>query len=189
MRHAAQAGTVPVDLARLGVERALLVGLSLKTLNTAFLASTLGAILARQLGLLRLFAARGFLGGFLLALQLEVLLDGFALSALGGDGLDGRQALGVGFCGGGEGVDGREFCILSASAPPSFMSAVRTSGVLSEDVGGVVVVYYRAGETESRNQALPTPALLRRRRCADESTGGKRGSSARSGAQCALAGN
>jgi hypothetical protein len=151
MRHAAQAGTVPIDLARLRVEGALLVGLGLQALDAAFLRAALGPVVTRQLGLLGLLGARRLLGCLLLALQLEVLLYGPALRALGGDGFNGGQALGFGFCCRGEGVDGRELYSALASGAASFGRAVRTSRVLGKDVGGVVVVYYRAGETEPRN--------------------------------------
>jgi hypothetical protein len=63
----------------------------------------------------------------------------------------------------------------------------RTSWLFSKDIGGVVIVYYCASKTQSCNQALPTPALLRWGRCADEPPGGQRGTWG--GAQCALAGN
>jgi hypothetical protein len=59
--------------------------------------------------------ARSFLGGggLLLALELELLLDGFALRALGRDGIDGGEGLGFDFCC----WEGRcEFCLLSALA-------------------------------------------------------------------------
>jgi hypothetical protein len=96
--HAAQARAVPVDLARLGVECALLVRLSLESLDAAVGCGLRLGVRGGGGG-----GARGLL--FLSPLCVKLSLYGAALLALGGDGFDRGKLLGLGFCRG-EHVDG-----------------------------------------------------------------------------------
>lgn len=85
MRHTPQAGTIPVDLTRFGVERALLVGLLLERLRTA-----LDAGLWRALAVRNDVLVRGCRRGLGRCGGCRLLQPGLGFSALlGDDGLDG----------------------------------------------------------------------------------------------------